>query len=116
MKSMEDREASRLQEETIYGTGDGEIKVPRFGPSLETEIPGRLDIPSAFVSGLTLHEIEELQNMKRRAENELLQREKTCRICATKFTSGVADVWISAVASLQGHADPIADGCPLRSA
>ena len=83
---------SRLCPESIYGDDSGEITVPRYGPSLEQEIRGGLDMPSTYARVLTLSEIEQLQKDQRRAENELLQREASCRICDATFRPGVSDV------------------------
>lgn len=99
--------AARLGPESIYGKDSGEIRVPKYGPSLEPEIRGGLDLPSTYARVLTLSEINRLQINQQRAENELLQREASCRICDAKFSPGVSDVWASHNSTLGGDAKSV---------
>ena len=96
---------SRLTPESIYGNDSGEITVPKYGPGLEQEIRGGLDLPSTYARVLTLSEIEQLQKAQRSAENELLQREASCRICDTQFRPGVSNVRICNALTLETDAD-----------
>lgn len=107
MKSHQIGLDARLSLESIYGSDSGPITIPTYGPSLEPEIRGGLDLPSTYARVLTLSEIEQLQKSQRRAENELLQREASCRICDATFTPGHSDVWISIAVVLDPDADSV---------
>lgn len=82
LRDLKERQASRLQTQSVNKNPGGTIGIPKYGPSLEPAIRGGSDFPTLYARVLTLAEIEDLQKQLQCCENELLQREvpKVCEM------------------------------------
>lgn len=87
LRDLKERQASRLQTQSVYKNPGGTIGIPKYGPSLEPAIRGGSDFPTLYARVLTLAEIEDLQKQLQRCENELLQREVP-KVCDMTFHPG----------------------------
>ena len=85
LKDLQARKTPRLQAESVYGNPGEKIVVLQYGSSLEPEISGGPDTPSLYARVLTISETNTLQQRVRHLENEILQRERTCRVCGIAF-------------------------------
>lgn len=85
LNDLHAREGPRLGGESVYGNPGDKIKLPQHGPSVESEILGGPDTPSLYARVFTISEINALLDSVRSMENEILQREKTCRVCSITF-------------------------------
>lgn len=92
LSNIEVGHSSRLQPISVYKKHDGEMQLPRYESTLDWEVTGGPDMPTVYARVPTLSEIQSLQRRAWHLENQILQREDSCRVCDKGFVYGSSDV------------------------
>ena len=79
------RHNPRLEPVSVYKSLCEETKLLRHESNLDWEITGGSDMPTVYARVPTLSEVQALQRRTWHLENEILLREKSCRICNKAF-------------------------------